>query len=161
MEIDEMTISRRTAEIATAATLGLFASAVIAGSLQLNTGWAPTGPQAGYVPLRLGILLLVVSALLLAQAARIDGEPFATREQLGRSLSLLLPTLVLGVAMAFVGVYLAGAIYLAYMARRHGNFAWWRAAALGIGTTVLFFLVFELWFGVPLANGPIETWLGL
>ena len=157
-----MALARRTAEIGTAAVLGLFAGAVIAGSLQLDTGWAATGPQAGYVPLRLGVLLLVVSALLLMQAARAagGGEPFATREQLQRSLSLLLPTLVMAVAMAFLGVYLTAAVYLAFMARRHGGLRWSRAIALGLGATVLFFLVFELWFGVPLAKGPIELWLG-
>jgi hypothetical protein len=156
-----MAATRRTLEIGTAATLGLFAGAVIAGSLQLETGWAATGPQSGYVPLRLGVLLLVVSALLLLQAVRGPaGEPFATREQLGRSLSLLLPTIVMAVGMAFLGVYLTGAVYLAYMARTHGHFSWTRAIALGVVATVLFFLTFEIWFGVPLAKGPVETWLG-
>ncbi len=157
-----MVLARRTLEIATAATLGLFAAAVVAGALQLNTGWAPTGPQAGYVPLRLGLLLLVVSLLLLVQAARGPaGEIFATGEQLQRSLSLFVPTVAMAVAMAFLGVYLTAAVYLAYMARRHGGLGWPRAVALGGVTTVLFFLIFELWFGVPLAKGPVEHWLGL
>ena len=156
-----MAASRRTLEIATAATLGLFAATVIAGALQLNTGWAATGPQSGYVPLRLGVLLLVVSALLLLQAVRGEaGEPFATREQLGRSLSLLLPTIVMAIAMAFLGVYLTGAVYLAYMARTHGRFSWLLAIALGVMASLLIFLTFEIWFGVPLAKGPVETWLG-
>lgn len=156
-----MSVSRRTMEIATAAVLGVYAAAVIAGTLQLDTGWAATGPQAGYVPLRLGVLLLVVSALLLWQAARRPaGESFATREQLNRSLSLFLPTILMAVAMAFLGVYLTGAVFLAYMARRHGGLSWGRAIALGVVSTVLFFLTFEIWFGVPLAKGPIETWLG-
>ena len=47
-----------------------------------------------------------------------------------------------------------------YMARRHGGLSLPRAVALGIVSTLLFFAVFELWFGVPLAKGPIETWLG-
>ncbi|MES3004190.1 MAG: tripartite tricarboxylate transporter TctB family protein [Pseudomonadota bacterium] len=154
-------LSRRTMEIATAAALGVYAAAVIAGSLQLDTGWAATGPQAGYVPLRLGAMLLVVSALLVVQAVRQGaGDSFATREQLHRSLSLFLPTIVLAVAMAFLGVYLSGAVYLAYMARRHGGLGWGRAVALGVVSTVLFFLTFEIWFGVPLAKGPIEHWLG-
>lgn len=156
-----MAVSRRTLEIAAAATLGLFGAAVIAGSLQLNTGWGATGPQSGYVPLRLGVLLAIVSALLLLQAVRVPGdEPFATGEQLRRSLSLFLPTVVMAVAMAFLGIYLTGAVYLAYMARRHGGLSLPRAVALGIVSTLLFFAVFELWFGVPLAKGPIETWLG-
>src|SRR3954468_24334928 len=142
-----MAATRRTLEIATASTLGLFAAGVIGGSLQLNTGWAATGPQSGYVPLRLGVLLLVVSALLLLQAVRSEaGEAFATREQLQRSLSLLLPTIVMAVAMAFLGVYVTGAVYLAYMARVHGGFRWSRAVALGLVATALFFLTFEIWF---------------
>jgi hypothetical protein len=156
-----MAVSRRTLEIAAAAALGLFGAAVIAGSLQLNTGWGSTGPQSGYVPLRLGVLLAIVSSLLLLQAVRTPGdEPFASGEQLRRSLSLFLPTVVMAVAMAFLGIYLTGAVYLAYMARRHGGLSWLRAIALGIVSTMLFFAVFEIWFGVPLAKGPIETWLG-
>lgn len=156
-----MAVSRRTLEIATACTLAAFAGGVIAGALQLDTGWAATGPQSGYVPLRLGGLLLLVSVLLLLQAARPAAhEVFATREQLARSLSLLLPTLLLVAAMTFLGIYLPGAVYLAFMARRHGGWAWPKAIALGVVTTILFFLVFELWFGVPLAKGPIEHWLG-
>ena len=156
-----MAVSRRTLEIAAAATLGLFGAAVIAGSLQLNTGWGATGPQAGYVPLRLGALLAIVSSLLMVQAARgPEGEPFATGEQLRRSLSLFLPTVVMAVTMAYLGIYLTGAVYLAYMARRHGGLSWPRAVALGVVSTLLFFAVFELWFGVPLAKGPIETRLG-
>jgi putative tricarboxylic transport membrane protein len=156
-----MAVSRRTLEIATAAVLGVYAAAVIAGSLQLNTGWGATGPQSGYVPLRLGVLLLVVCALLIVQAARAGStESFATGEQLQRSLSLFLPTIVMAVAMAFLGIYLTAAVYLAYMARRHGGLRWSRAIALGVASTVLFFLTFEIWFGVPLAKGPIENWLG-
>jgi hypothetical protein len=156
-----MALARRTAEIATAATLALFAGAVIAGALQLNTGWAPTGPQPGYVPLRLGAMLLVVSLLLMFQAARpAAGEPFATCEQLQRSLSLLLPTVGMAVAMAFLGTYVAGAVFLAWMARRHGGLGWPRVAALAIGAPVILFLIFELWFGVPLAKGPLEQAFG-
>ena len=156
-----MTASRRSLELGTAATLGLFAATVIAGALQLDTGWGATGPQAGYVPLRLGILLLVVSLLLLWQAARGDaGGSFATREELGRSLALLLPTLAMVVAMPWLGTYLTAAAFLAFMARRHGGLRWSRALALATGIAVLFFLIFELWFGVPLAKGPIENWLG-
>ena len=158
-----MALTRRTLEIGTATGLALLAAAVIASSLQLQSGWGPTGPQAGYVPLRLGGLLLLVSLALLVQAARAPGggEPFATREQLARSLSLFVPTVAMAIGMTWLGVYLTGAVFLAYMAHRHGGMHWSRATALGVGATVLFYLVFELWFGVPLAKGPLEQWLGL
>lgn len=158
-----MALARRTLETGTAAVLALFAAAVVASSLQLQSGWGPTGPQAGYVPLRLGGLLLLVSLALLVQAVRAPdgGEPIATRAQLARSLSLFVPTVAMAIGMTWLGVYLTGAVFLAYMAHRHGGMRWIRAVALGIGATVLFFLIFELWFGVPLAKGPLEQWLGL
>jgi putative tricarboxylic transport membrane protein len=103
----------------------------------------------------------ISSALLLVRALRpAPGEPFATREQLQRSLSLFVPTVVMAVAMPFLGVYLTAAVYLAFMARRYGQFRWSRATALGVGTALVLFAIFELWFGVPLAKGPIEAWLG-
>jgi hypothetical protein len=156
-----MAVSRRALEIGTAATLGVFAATVIAGALQLDTGWGATGPQSGYVPLRLGALLLAVSLLLLVQAVRTEGGAhFATREELARSCALLLPTLVMVVAMTWLGTYLTAAVYLAFMAQRHGSLGWPRAATLGVAVAVLSFLVFEIWFGVPLAKGPLENWLG-
>ena len=157
-----MLIERRTLEIATACVLAAFAAAVVAGALQLQTGWGDTGPQSGYLPLRLGALLLLVSVGLLVQAVRRphDGAVFATGEQLQRSLSLLLPTLVMAVAMPWLGTYLTGAVYLVFMARRHGRLAWPKAVALGPLVMAVFFGVFELWFGVPLVKGPIEHALG-
>lgn len=106
------------------------------------------------------MLLLVVSLLLLVQAARSSSEPFATREQWMRCLALLVPTLVMAVAMAWLGVYVTSAVYLAFMAHRHGGLRWSRAVPLGIGVAVICFLTFELWFGVPLAKGPLEAGLG-
>jgi putative tricarboxylic transport membrane protein len=158
-----MLIARRTLEIATAAVLGVFAAAVVHGSLQLDHGWGATGPQSGYVPLRLGVLLLLVSAALLVQAVRLprSGAPFASGEQLGRSLALFVPTVLMAVAMAWLGVYLTAFAYLVFMARRHGGFAWPKAVALGAVAMGLFFTVFELWFGVPLVKGPLEHALGI
>jgi len=42
-----------------------------------------------------------------------------------------------------------------------GKFAWWKVAAVSVGTAVALFLVFERWFLVPLPKGPIEALLGV
>lgn len=155
-----LTIQRQAMEVTVAGLLGGFAAVVIYGSLQLETGWGTTGPQAGYFPLRLGILLLLVSAVLVVQAVRHPvTEGFATGEQLRRVMSLLGPTVVLAVAAPFLGFYLASAVFLIYMCRTHGGMGWARALAIGIGAAVVLFAVFELWFGVPLARGPLEDWI--
>ena len=148
-------------EVAVAATLAAFSGAVILGSLQLAHGWGATGPESGYFPLRLGALLMIVSVLLLVQAVRkpVEGT-FATGEQLRRTASMFVPTALLVAAMPFTGLYVAACVYLVYMARTHGKFAWWKSVLFGLASTAVFFGVFELWFGVPLVKGPLETWLG-
>jgi hypothetical protein len=47
------------------------------------------------------------------------------------------------------------------MMRRHGGHGWLVSAAYSAAVTVAFFLVFDLWFRVPLAKGPVEAALGL
>ncbi len=88
-------------------------------------------------------------------------EPFVTREELRRSLSVFWPTAALVVAMFPLGCYVPSGVYLAWMMRRHGGHGWWWSAAYGAAVMVAFFLVFDLWFGVPLAKGPVETALGI
>lgn len=151
-------------EMATAIGLAAFGGAVIAGSLKLHVGWAAqTGPQSGYFPFRLGVLLCIVSAVLFFQAALSakGGEGFATREQAMRSLAIFVPTVLLVLAMAWGGTYLPTAVYLLFMARRHGSFSWAKAGAVALGAVVALYLLFEMWFQVPLHKGPLEAWLGL
>jgi hypothetical protein len=33
--------------------------------------------------------------------------------------------------------------------------------AVAAGVSVVFFLLFEVWFKLPLPKGPLESWLGL
>jgi hypothetical protein len=46
------------------------------------------------------------------------------------------------------------------MMRRHGGAAWLRAAAMALAAVVVIFVIFERWFQVPLAKGPVEALLG-
>lgn len=154
-------IPRHTAEIVTAALIGLFSAVMIYGSLQLETGWGSTGPQSGYFPLRLGILLSVVSLILLIQAVRSSGGwVFVTPQQLKYSLAVFIPTVFLVMLMPYLGAYVPSVIYLTFMAKRHGKFTWLKSIGLGVLIMLTFFLVFELWFKVQLVKGPLEYWLG-
>lgn len=144
-----------------AGLLAAFSAVVIYGSLQLNSGWSSTGPEAGYFPLRLSVLLLIVSVLLLIQAVRkpVQDEVFVTGEQLRRVMSLFIPTVVLAAAAPFLGFYVASAVFLVYMCRLHGHFGWGRSLLIGVGAVVVLYAIFELWFNVPLARGPLEDWI--
>lgn len=142
-----------------AAGLGL---TVLTGALQHDTGWGPTGPGAGYFPLRIGSLLAVVGLLLAMRQAMAgpDGAllaPGAARRVLG----MFIPTALFGIAMPWLGTYLPMAVYLVWMARVVGGQGWLPSIALALLAPPAFYFLFETWLMVPLAKGPIEEALGI
>jgi hypothetical protein len=162
-------IRRGTAEIATAAGVALTGAVVAAESLTHDIGWNAAGPGSGYFPFRVGLLLIAAASIHVVQSLRRTGPAsiesdasgpgvsFVTREELRRSLSVFWPTALLVVAMFPLGCYLPSGVYLAWMMRRHGGHGWLLSAAYGAAVMVAFFLVFDLWFRVPLAKGPLEA----
>jgi hypothetical protein len=139
-----------------------FGGVVVFGAMQHDTGWSPTGPGAGYFPLRIGLLLIGIATLLLlrellaASAGRLS-EPGALR----RVVALLLPTAVFAAAIAPLGAYVTMAAYLLWMGRVQARARWHVALLLALGMPAAFFLLFETWLGVPLAKGPLEEALGI
>ena len=160
--------SRRTLEIWTAAAAGLTGAIVTVESLSHDIGWNETGPGSGYFPFRVGLLLIGVAIVRVLQVVTVEARlkpgpttAFVTREELGRSLSVFWPTAALVVAMYPLGCYVPSLVYLAWMMRRHGGYHWGKSVAFAAAVMVAFFLIFELWFSVPLAKGPLEAALGL
>ena len=136
---------------------------VSAASLAHDIGWNATGPGAGYFPFRVGVLLTVAGVALVIQQPRASAADavFATRPDLRRTLGVFLPTAALAGGTMVLGSYVASGLFLALMMRRHGGYGWLPAAALGAVSIAVFYMVFDLWFRVPLAKGPLEAALGL
>jgi hypothetical protein len=165
--------TRRSAETWTAVAAALIGAVVVSESFTHDIGWNETGPGSGYFPFRVGVLLIGAAVVRLFQVrltafadATAVRKPdsttaFVTREELGRSFSVLWPTIALVAAMVPLGCYVPSAVYLAWMMRRHGGHSWLLSAGYGAAVAVAFFLVFDLWFRVPLAKGPVEAALGL
>jgi hypothetical protein len=42
-----------------------------------------------------------------------------------------------------------------------GKYPWWKVVAVSVATVIVFYVIFEIWFKVPLPKGPVESWLGL
>lgn len=149
-------------ELGTAVALAIFGGVVAAESLSHDIGWGEIGPGAGYFPFRLGLLLIAVSLGIFIQSLRIDGEEsFVSGAELRSSLAVFVPTAVLVAAMPWLGCYVPSLAYLVFMMRRHGDYGWPRALVTSAAVIAVFFLVFEIWFRVPLAKGPIETAFGI
>jgi len=139
------------------------AGMVITDSLRVGTGWGDDGPRSGYFPFYIGLFLLTASAFIVLSTLLKWGklkEVFATREELVPVFQMLVPMVMYVVAMVYLGIYLPSAILIGYFMRHHGKFAWPLTGGVSIGVPLVFFLVFEKWFLVPLPKGPIENMLG-
>jgi putative tricarboxylic transport membrane protein len=150
----------------------IFAGAVFAvgvvgmiGSADLDTGWASDGPQAGFFPSRLSLILLAASTLVALQAwrarAALSRVQVVDRGGGGRVLRFGLPILAMAAVAQWLGLYVAMALYLLLAIRLGGGRPWGTALGVALGVTAATFVVFEKWFRVPLLKGPLEIVLGL
>ncbi|HEY6104974.1 MAG TPA: tripartite tricarboxylate transporter TctB family protein [Anaeromyxobacteraceae bacterium] len=153
--------SMRAVDIAVASVLLALGGLVIGASVRMGIGWGSDGPESGFVPFWLALILVLCCATIIVRAIRrASAQPFASREQFGRVLKVALPAVAMILSVPFVGLYVAGAVYAGLYMRIVGRHSRLLSAALPIAFTILVFLVFEKWFLVPLPKGPIETWLG-
>ncbi|HET9922836.1 MAG TPA: tripartite tricarboxylate transporter TctB family protein [Methylomirabilota bacterium] len=151
----------RTADLTTALVLMAGGVLVIWDSLRLGIGWGTDGPQSGFFPFWLAVLLIVSGVAIAVQARRKGSRaPFVTRAQLKPVLTTLLPSAGFVVLTQFIGLYVATAIFMGFYMRWIGRYAWVAVVLVSVLFPVLTFLVFERWFLVPMPKGPLEAWLG-
>jgi putative tricarboxylic transport membrane protein len=154
--------AHRSVELGVAVAMAAFSLIVIAGSLQVGVGWGAEGPQAGFVPFYVGLLILGSSIINFGAviSERRDRRLFAEWGQLGQVMSMLVPTAIYVALIPWIGIYVASALFIAVFMRRLGRYDWWLVAVISLGVPFVTFLIFERWFLLPLPKGPIEAYLG-
>jgi hypothetical protein len=159
-----MLIKRLHMEVLVACATALAGVVMAGGSLELGVGWTDSGPDAGYFPFYLGILLAIsgfANAIWTVVIRRGDTEVFLEKEQATRLLGFILPMAVFVGVTLVLGLYVGAAIYLFYVAWRQGGYHPVWALALGVGFSVCIFVVFDILFKVPLLKGPLEAFLNI
>ena len=145
---------------AAVAFVGLvFGIIVIVGSMELGTGWTTDGPGAGDFPYYMGIIISGCCAWIIGKALfgkNKNTEIFVENEAFKRVLAVLIPIVLFVFGIELVGLYVAGTIYITLFMVILGKFSWVKSALLGICVSVFFFLMFEVWFLVPLYNGMFD-----
>jgi hypothetical protein len=129
---------------------------VIFGSRKLGSGWTTDGPGAGYFPFYIGLILCVSAVGIFYQAVMgkdKNTEAFVDKAQLSRVLQVFIPALVYVGAIQFVGIYLASAVYIALFMVVLGKFSAVKSVIAAVVINVVFFMMFEVWFKVPLFKG--------
>jgi hypothetical protein len=157
-------VGSRLVELVVAFGLFVVGVVVIVDSQRLGAGWADDGPQAGYFPFYLGLLICAASVINFIQALRTRAEQdrvFVRADEFKLVLSVFLPTLAYVGLIAWLGIYVASTLFIGFFMRWLGRYGWPMLIAVSVGVSVVFFCVFELWFKVPLPKGPLELWIGL
>jgi putative tricarboxylic transport membrane protein len=158
---DRTAMTVRGVELVTAVVILAFGAVVIWDSRRLGASWGSDGPQAGYFPFYIGLLIVMASAVNLVRALR---DPFIriflTVGQAKLVLLILIPLTVYVALIQWLGIYVASTIYIAVFMIWLGKDSVVKALLVSFGVSLSFFLMFEVWFRVPLIKGPLEAALG-
>jgi hypothetical protein len=154
--------AQRSVEMAVALLIAAFALVVIAGSIQAGIGWGAEGPKAGFFPFYVGLMILASSIINFGavMSDRRNDQLFAEWGQLGKVMSMLVPTAIYVALVPWIGIYIASALLIAVFMRWLGQYGWGMIGAVAVGVPVVTFVIFEKWFLVPLPKGPVEELLG-
>jgi hypothetical protein len=146
-------------EAVVAAILLIIGLVVIYESRRLGAGWTTDGPGAGYFPFYIGLIICISALGILYQSffgKNRDTGTFVDRLQLKRVLSVLWPAAVYVLAIMFLGLYVASAVYIALFMIVLGKYSPLKSLLVAVGVNTLFFLMFEVWFKVPLYKGSLD-----
>jgi hypothetical protein len=137
---------------------------VLVDSFRVGTGWGADGPQAGYFPNFIGWILagagLWIAGGTLFRWKTLAGKSFVSREEVGRVFAMAVPTVLYVIVLVFVGIYVASALYIATFMIWQGRYRLLPTLVVSVAVPFVMFLLFEIWFLVPLPKGPVEHLLG-
>jgi len=156
-------VSARAVDIVVALIMVGIGALVMADSLRLGAGWAEDGPQSGYFPFYIGLIIVVVSLGTVALAVfgrKQNRDAFVHSVQLRHVLRVLAPTVGFIALIGLIGIYVASAFFIGASMRWLGRFRWRTIVVVSIAVPFALFLLFEIWFLVPLPKGPLEDFLG-
>jgi putative tricarboxylic transport membrane protein len=157
-------VSNRTMDIAVALLFLALSAIVIYDSKRLGFDWRENeGPASGYFPFYIALLMSFASIVNLVRAvlSRSDGnETFVSRPAFLRVLAVLIPAIIYVGLIQFIGIYVASALFIIAFMLTVGREGVLKALIVGITVPLALFVMFEIWFLVPLPKGPVENWLG-
>lgn len=159
---NQNTVSNRAMELVVAGAFIAVAAVVMYDSWRIGARWGADGPEAGYFPFYVGLLMLIASGVTFVSnlVSKAESSNFVGRSELKQVMAVLVPTAVFVAAIGLLGIYLAAAIFIAFFMVVLGKYPIWKVAPIALGVPAALFVLFEIWFLVPLPKGPVEAMLG-
>jgi len=159
-EAESPTVAKNnTVDALVAALIFMFGVVLTIEAWRLGARWTSDGPGAGYFPFYIGLITIIASVGIFYQAVfskSRDTGTFVNRVQAVRVLSVLLPATLYVLVVVFLGLYVASAIYIAGFMIFLGKYPPVKSVVLAVIIAAVFFVMFEVWFKVPLYKGTLE-----
>jgi hypothetical protein len=163
-EVDSPAITdTRSVEIVVSLLLLALAVTLSYDNWRTGIAWDSTGPQAGYFPFYLSVILGSASlfGLVTALLARKEAsETFVTRAQLRRVMLVFVPTALFCLATQYLGLYVASFLLITGFMRMVGKIALWKSLLTAFIFTAIMFVTFDMAFDVIMPKGPLEAAFG-
>jgi putative tricarboxylic transport membrane protein len=123
--------------------------------------WVSDGPQPGYFPFYLALMLGAASLYgLVTSLATGGGATFITRDQLRRVMQVFVPTLLFCIFTQWLGLYVASFLLIAGFMWIIGRIALWKSLLTAFLFAALMFVTFDIAFDVIMPKGPLEAAFG-
>jgi putative tricarboxylic transport membrane protein len=141
-------------EVAASVVFFALAARVIVEGVRLGAGWDERGPQAGFFPFWLAIVMGLGSIAVFLQSLRkpFDSPFFETSEEIVDLIKVGLPLVLTVCAIPWTGLYIATFLYVWLFAWWYGAFRWW-TSLLGalVFTATIYFTLKAMRIPMPLS----------
>ncbi len=147
----------------TAVVVFVIGVVMMVDNYRIGVSWAADGPESGYFPFHIGLILCIASVAVLIKSLfgkQRNLTVFVSWARFRLVLMVLVPTALYVLAIQFAGIYVASALFIAAFMRVLGKIAWLKTVLISVGVNLLLFWMFEVQFMVPLPKGPFEALFG-
>lgn len=142
----------KTVEIGAAVLLLALGTLVLTESLKLGAGWGFSGPEPGFFPMVLTVLILVGAAVVLFLALRRPaGETFfEVSREIVELVKVGVPIILAVAFMRPLGLFIVAGLYIAMFMLFYGKFRWWWAAFAGVLFPLILWLMLRQAFNLAM-----------
>ena len=145
-------VTLKTVEISVAVLLLALGALIFYESLQLGAGWGFSGPQPGFFPMVLTVLILIGSVIVLVIAFRQTSNEtfFEVSDEVVDLLKVGLPILVSVALLRLLGIYIVSGLYLGFFMMYYGKYKWWQALIGAVALPLILYLLLNQAFNLSM-----------
>ncbi len=151
----------RKADLIVAVILMLLGIVVMGDSIRLKFGWGMNGPEAGFFPFIMSLIVVIGCLIVGAQAIARKGvsktdKPFIPRAAIKPVLKVIIPAALMVILTEYIGLYIAAGLYMAVYMRWIGGHRWRTVILISVIVPLSTYFVFDKAFLIPLPKGSLE-----